>query len=48
MAPYAPKGTISHPGHIPFIAHKVAELKKTDIDKVLVAVRENSRQMYGF
>lgn len=39
--------TVSHPGHIPLVAKKVAELKHIHEDEVLRATRENARQMYG-
>lgn len=37
----------SHPGHIPMIAEKIAELKNCTVVQVLAAARENSRTMYG-
>lgn len=47
MAPYSPKGTVAHPGHIPLIAHQIAQLKDVDVDTVLTTVRENTNKMYG-
>lgn len=48
MAPHPiPKGTNASPVHIPLIAQKIAELKKTDLDTVLTVVRKNTTNMYG-
>lgn len=48
MAPVpAPKGSASHPGHIPLIAAKIAELKGVDLDTVLKQTRINTKVMYN-
>lgn len=46
-APYpVPKNQSSHPGHIPLIAAKVAELQQVPLDVVLTQVRKNTKDMY--
>lgn len=49
-APYLPVQStfFSHPGQIPEIATKVAELKGCSVEEVSVATRENARTIYGF
>lgn len=49
-APYLPlNGTVySHPGQIPAIAARIAELKGCPVRDVLEAARKNARIMYGF
>ncbi|CAG8489461.1 9003_t:CDS:1 [Scutellospora calospora] len=39
--------TVSHSGMIPFIAQKIAEITKKDIDEIMRAARDNTRNMYG-
>jgi len=46
MAPQPLKG-VSHSGHIPLIAQKIAELKAESLDTVLKNIRNNTRDMYG-
>lgn len=48
-APYLPVQStyFSHPGQIPEITAKVAELKGVSVDEVALRVRENARIMYG-
>ncbi|CAE7587383.1 TATDN2 [Symbiodinium pilosum] len=48
-APYLPiKGHwLSHPGLIPEVVAKVAELKGLDLRKVATALRENAHALYG-
>jgi TatD DNase family protein len=46
MAPHPLKG-VSHSGHIPLIAQKIAELKADTLDNVLKTIRDNTRDMYG-
>ncbi|KAG9292033.1 hypothetical protein G9A89_017932 [Geosiphon pyriformis] len=41
------KISVSHSGMIPFVAEKIAELKGIEIDQVMNAARENTRNMYG-
>ncbi|MDB5103601.1 MAG: hydrolase, TatD family protein [Fibrobacteres bacterium] len=47
LAPIPFRGKPAHPGHIPFIARKIAELKETDVEAVFAAARENTRRIYG-
>jgi len=48
-APYLPvrNAFFSHPGHVPDIAAKVAEIKGVDVYNVLATTRANARLMYG-
>jgi len=48
-APYLPlaKTHFSHPGSIPQIIAKVAELKAISVEKVYAQMRENARDIYG-
>ncbi|CAG8610259.1 4555_t:CDS:1 [Diversispora eburnea] len=41
------KVTICHSGMIPFVAQRISELMNKDIDEVMQAARENTRNMYG-
>jgi TatD DNase family protein len=41
------KNEISHCGHIPLIAAKIAELKQVSVDEVLTRCRQNTMEMYG-
>ncbi len=47
MAPVPHRGKTAHPGHIPFIAEKMAEIKGVEIGKLYAETRENTRNMYG-
>lgn len=47
LAPIPHRGKPAHPGHIPLIAHKIAELKGVGVDVVYAAARENTRKVYG-
>lgn len=47
MAPIPFRGKPAHPGHIPFIAAKIAEVKSLPIKEVFDLCRENTRNMYG-
>ncbi|RHZ49563.1 hypothetical protein Glove_519g11 [Diversispora epigaea] len=40
------KVTICHSGMIPFVAQRISELMNKDIDEVMQAARENTRNMY--
>eukprot|EP00004_Rigifila_ramosa_P000908 TRINITY_DN10918_c0_g1_i2.p3 TRINITY_DN10918_c0_g1~~TRINITY_DN10918_c0_g1_i2.p3 ORF type:complete len:121 (+),score=18.52 TRINITY_DN10918_c0_g1_i2:619-981(+) len=49
-APYmnpAARGRTAHPGHIPWVAHKIAQLCNVSIDEVYRATRANTTRMYG-
>jgi TatD DNase family protein len=47
LAPVPHRGQPAHPGHIPLIAAKLAELKGTTAEAVYAAARENTRKIYG-
>ena len=47
LAPVPHRGQPAHPGHIPLIAAKIAELKGTSLEAVYAAARENTRKVYG-
>lgn len=47
LAPVPHRGQPAHPGHIPLIAAKIAELKGVSVDSVYTAARENTRKIYG-
>jgi TatD DNase family protein len=47
LAPVPHRGQPAHPGHIPLIAAKIAELKGTSVEAVYGAARENTRRIYG-
>ncbi len=48
LAPMPHRGTTAHPGYIPFIAAKIAELKAVPLEHVYSRIRQNTRSMYGF
>lgn len=48
MAPVPFRGKTCHPGYIPHIAEKIAELKKVSVDSIYETTRENTKKMYGF
>jgi TatD DNase family protein len=47
LAPVPDRGKPAHPGHIPLIAQKLAELKGVAVSEVYAAARENTRRIYG-
>jgi TatD DNase family protein len=47
MAPAPRRGEVAHPGHVPYIAAKIAEIKGVSIEEVFVAAREATRRVYG-
>lgn len=47
LAPAPHRGQVAHPGHIPLIAQKIAELRGIDAAEVFAATRENTRALYG-
>lgn len=47
LAPVPHRGKPAHPGHIPLIAQKIAELKEVGLEEVYAAARENTRRIYG-
>lgn len=47
LAPVPERGKVAHPGHIPHIARKLADLKGIAEEEVYAAARENTRRIYG-
>lgn len=47
MAPVPHRGKVAHPGMIPLVANKVAEIKEESLEHVITTTRENVRRMYG-
>ena len=47
LAPTPHRGKPAHPGHIPLIAQKLAELKEVGLENVYSAARNNTRRVYG-
>lgn len=47
LAPVPFRGKPAHPGHIPHIAAKIAELKGVKLEDVYAAARENTKRVYG-
>lgn len=47
MAPAPRRGEVAHPGHVPYIAAKIAEIKGVSAAEVFVAAREATRRVYG-
>eukprot|EP01113_Clastostelium_recurvatum_P049744 TRINITY_DN9269_c0_g1_i1.p1 TRINITY_DN9269_c0_g1~~TRINITY_DN9269_c0_g1_i1.p1 ORF type:complete len:310 (+),score=66.11 TRINITY_DN9269_c0_g1_i1:1-930(+) len=47
MAPLPHSGKNAHPGYIPYVAAKIAEIKGVSTADVIRATRENARRMYG-
>ena len=47
LAPIPHRGQPAHPGHIPLIAAKIAELKGAPLESVYASARENTRKIYG-
>lgn len=48
MAPAPHRGAVAHPGHVPHIARKIAEVKGVSHAEVFARCRENTRRTYGF
>eukprot|EP00808_Paulinella_micropora_P002067 g28820.t1 len=47
MSPVPYRGGIAHPGHIPIIAQKIADLKGVSLEECLAQVRKNIKLVYG-
>lgn len=47
LAPVPHRGKPAHPGHIPFIAQKIAELKGVEVTEVYRAARKSTQEVYG-
>lgn len=47
MAPVPYRGKPCHSGYIPYIAVKIAEVKKTPVDEIYRRCRENTHRCYG-
>lgn len=48
LAPIPYRGQVCHSGHIPKIAQKIAEVKKTTLEEVYATCRKNTKAVYGF
>lgn len=48
MAPVPRRGKPAHPGMIPFIVQKMAEVKSVDEATAFASLRQNCRDFYGF
>ncbi len=47
LAPVPHRGKPAHPGHIPLIAQKVAELQGKSVDEIYSEARANTRRIFG-
>lgn len=47
LAPVPFRGKPAHPGHVPYIADKLAQLKGVTREEVYAAARENTKRIYG-
>ena len=47
LSPVPHRGKLCHSGYIYFVAEKIAQIKKTDINTVLETTSENARKLYG-
>lgn len=47
LAPIPHRGKPAHPGHIPRIAAKIAELKGIPVEEVYRHARRNTERIYG-
>lgn len=47
MTPVPHRGKVCHPGHIPFIAEKISEVKGVELSELYRICRENTKSMYG-
>ena len=48
MSPFPYRGKQSHPGYIPIIAQKIANIKNIDnVEMIIKQCRENAKQVYG-
>lgn len=47
LAPIPHRGKAAHPGHIPLIAQKLADLKGISLEEIYKAARLNTRKIYG-
>jgi len=47
MSPHPFRGSVCHSGYIPFIANKISQLKKLDINHVYETTRKNTKDLYG-
>lgn len=48
MAPVPHRGSPAHPGHVPHVAAKIAQVKAVTTAEVFSAARANTRRVYGF
>jgi TatD DNase family protein len=47
MAPIPFRGKLCHPGHIPMIAQKMAEVKGIELEEIFHSTRKNTKTLYG-
>lgn len=47
LAPVPHRGKPAHPGHIPLIVDKLAEVRGESVDAIATAVLENAKRLYG-
>ncbi len=47
LAPVPFRGKLCHSGYIYYVAQKIAEIKKTDLETVLKITAQNARNIYG-
>ena len=47
MAPVPYRGKVAHPGHIPYVAQTIADVKKVSLEEVLETCRANTQTVYG-
>lgn len=47
MAPEPHRGRVAHPGHVAYVAERIAKLKREPLETVLSVCRETTRQLYG-
>jgi len=47
LAPTPHRGKVAHPGHIPLIAAKLAQIKEIGLESIYEAARKNTREVYG-
>ncbi len=47
LAPIPHRGEVAHPGHIPVIGKRLAEIKNVDASELFAATRKNTRDLYG-
>ena len=46
LTPVPYRGRVNSPKYLPFIAEKIAEIKKVDVETLLAAAKHNSEQLF--